>query len=418
MNLRKYLQRIAQGAREASRRMASLSRRDKDALLRKMAQALRKAEKRILRINQAEVSQARKQGKTPAFIDRLTLNPKRIQEMAEGLVEVSRLHDPVGEEISRTRRPNGLLIRKLRVPLGVVAVIYESRPNVTVDAASLCLKSGNAVILRGGSEAIRTNGALAQTLRKALRENRLPEGAVGFVDVADRRSISILARMEKWVDVIIPRGGEEMIRKVRAGATVPVIAHGKGVCHTYVDSQADLGMANEICFNAKTQRPGVCNAMETLLVHKDVAKKFLPQMAKRYLAAGVELRGCPRTRRILSGICRAAEKDWSTEYLDLILSVKVVDSLQEAVGHIQAYGSAHSDAIVTGSRARAREFLSRIDSAAVFWNASTRFTDGGQFGMGSEIGISTQKLHARGPMGLTELTSFKFVIEGKGQIRI
>ncbi|MEK7766883.1 MAG: glutamate-5-semialdehyde dehydrogenase, partial [bacterium] len=335
------------------------------------------------------------------------LTEKRMAAMAQGLREVAGLPDPIGEVIETSTRPNGLRIEKVRVPLGVVAMIYESRPNVTVDAAGLCLKAGNVVVLRGGSEAVRSNLARAACIRPALAEAGLPEDAVQVIETTDRAAVTELVRLDRLVDVVIPRGGEAMIRSIIEQATVPVISHGKGVCHVYVDAAADLDMAEEIAFNAKVQRPGVCNAMETLLVHEAVAERFLPRIAERYRAAGVELRGDDATRRLAPGTRPATEEDWSTEYLDLILSIRVVKDLPEAMSHISTYGSDHSDAIVTRDEAAARRFMDEVDSACVFWNASTRFTDGGEFGMGAEIGISTQRLHARGPMGLRELTTIK-----------
>jgi len=330
---------------------------------------------------------------------------------------IAKLNDPIGEVIEKTVRPNGLKIKKVRVPLGVIGIIYESRPNVTSDSIGLCLKSGNCVVLRGGSEAINSNKIIAKIICESAYSNGIPEGCIQFIEETDRRIIAEMIRLPKYIDCIIPRGGEGLINYIRDNSSVPVIAHGKGVCHTYVDKYADVKMAVNISMNAKVQRPGVCNAMETLLVHKDIAKKFLPVIIAEYTKSGVEVRGCRQTMNIVKGIRRAAERDWYTEYLDLIISIKVVSSVDEAVAHIEKYGSHHSDAIVTSNDASAEKFLKYIDSAAVYRNASTRFTDGGEFGMGTEIGISTQKMHARGPMGLRELTSYKFVIEGNGQIR-
>lgn len=382
-----------------------------------MAKAIRERAESILSENRRDMEKAKKAKHPPAFLDRLLLDEKRVDQMAKALEEIAALPDPVGEVMEESVRPNGLRIRKVRVPIGVILMIYESRPNVTAEAAGLCLKSGNAVILRGGSEAARSNAALAGILREALSREGLPEAAIQVVPTASRAAVGALLKMDRWIDLVIPRGGEKLIEAVRRKSRVPVLAHGKGVCHVYVDEAADLRMAEEIAFNAKVQRPGVCNAMETLLVHRKIAPSFLPGMIRRYREAGVEIRGCPQTRRLAPSVKPAKESDWSTEYLDKILSVKVVDSLPEAVDHIRKYGSAHSDSIVTGDEAAARRFLSEVDSAAVFWNASTRFSDGGEFGMGAEIGISTQKLHARGPMGLRELTSYKFVVVGSGQVR-
>jgi glutamate-5-semialdehyde dehydrogenase len=337
--------------------------------------------------------------------------------MAQGLDEVAALPDPVGETIARWRRPNGLEIAQVRVPLGVVGVIYESRPNVTADAAGLCLKSGNAVILKGGSEAFATNRAIAACLAEASAAAGLPAAAVQLIPTTDRRAVTALLAQRELVDVIVPRGGTSLIQAITESSSIPVIQHYAGICHVYVDSAADLAMAERIAVNAKVQRPGVCNAMETLLVHAAVADRFLPQVATPMLAAGVELRGCPRTRAVLPDIAVASEADWRTEYLDLILSVKVVESLEAAIDFITTYGTGHSDAIVTDSVAHAQRFTAGIDSAAVYVNASTRFTDGYEFGFGAEVGISTNRLHARGPMGLRELTTYKYVIHGSGQIR-
>ena len=337
--------------------------------------------------------------------------------MADGLSDVARLEDPVGS-LSRTwTRPNGLQVSRMRIPLGVIGIIYESRPNVTVDAAGLCLKAGNAVILRGGSEAFHSNQALAAIISRALSETGLPERTVQAIPVSDRSAVSSLLKQEEFIDLIIPRGGEGLIRFVVENSRIPVLKHFKGVCHVYIDADADLDMAQKICFNAKVQRPGVCNAMETMLVHQSVAEKFLPDMANQFSAAGVELRGCPLTCRILPGASKARDEDWPTEYLDLILAVKVVADMDEAISHMATYGSNHTEAIVTNDYERARRFVREVNSSVVLVNASTRFNDGGQLGLGAEIGISTTKLHAFGPMGLEELTTTKFVVFGNGQIR-
>jgi glutamate-5-semialdehyde dehydrogenase len=337
--------------------------------------------------------------------------------MSRGLREVAQLADPVGS-LSRTwKRPNGLEVSRMRIPLGVIGIIYESRPNVTIDAAGLCFKAGNAVILRGGSEALNSNRILADIVSQSLRESGLPEKAVQLVPVREREAVNILLKQDECVDLIIPRGGEELIRFVVENSKIPVLKHYKGVCHVYVDDGADLEMAQNICFNAKVQRPGVCNAMETMLVHKLIARDFLPEMGRRFADAGVEIRGCPETGRILSYINEAKEKDWSAEYLDLILSVKIVKNMSEAIRHISTYGSDHTEAIVTSDYERARRFVREVGSSVVLVNASTRFNDGGQLGLGAEIGISTTKLHAFGPMGVEELTTTKFVVFGDGQIR-
>jgi len=337
--------------------------------------------------------------------------------MAGGLKEIVALPDPVGEVTHMWQRPSGIRVGKIRVPLGVIGIIYESRPNVTADAVGLSIKSGNAIILRGGSEAINSNKAIANILIKSAMEASLPEGCIQLIDITDRQAIQDMIKLDQYIDLIVARGGHELIKAVSEGATIPIAKHSAGICHTFVDTGADLKMAEDICFNAKVQRPGVCNSMETMLVHKDVAEAFLPDMIKRFLDAGVEIRGCQQTKGIVPNILDATEEDWYTEYLDLILSVRVVKDIDEAIDHIETYGSHHSDAIVTKDYERANRFLNEVDSAAVYANASTRFTDGSEFGLGAELGISTQKLHSRGPMGLEDLTSQKFIIFGSGQIR-
>jgi len=408
---------IAEEAKRASRLLAWVETEVKNQALVAMAEGLLKEKNRILEANAQDLAAARGEGHPRAFLDRLTLDEKRLAQMANALREIARLPDPVGEVTGMWRRPNGLLVGRMRVPLGVIGVIYESRPSVTTDAAGLCLKSGNAVILRGGKEAIRSNGALVDVLSEAASSAGLPKGCLGLVRTTDRAAVRELLTLDRYLDLIIPRGGEELIRMVREVSRIPVIAHEKGLCHTYVDETADLGMAEEICYNAKVERPGVCNAMETLLVHEGIAKAFLPRMVERLTRAGVEVRGCPRTRAIIPSVREATDVDWETEYLDLILSVKVVSSFEEAVEHIARYGSGLAEAIVTRDHGRAMRFLREVDASAVFVNASTRFTDGGEFGMGAEMGISTQKLHARGPMGLRELTSEKFIVFGEGHVR-
>jgi glutamate-5-semialdehyde dehydrogenase len=410
---------LAHQAKAASIRLATAPASVKDKALLAMASSLESGTRKILQANAKDLRAARAKRVQGALLDRLLLNEKRIAEMAQGLRDVAALKDPVGEVMERWRRPNGLSIEKVRVPIGVIGIVYEARPNVTADCVGLCVKSGNSVILRGGSEAIHSNRAIFQLLDKAGRDRGLPKGAINLVDSTDRRGVDLLLSRVGWVDLVIPRGGEGLIRQVVAKAKVPVIKQYKGICHTFVDETADLTMARKICYNAKVQRPGVCNAMETLLVHRKAAAEFLPQMAREYLKAGVELRCDPASRVILRDfpVKSATASDWATEYLDLILSVRVVDSLQEAIRHIQRYGSGHSDAIVTRSKPNSQRFLREVDSACVYVNASTRFTDGGQFGLGAEIGVSTDKLHARGPMGLRELTSYKYVVVGHGQIR-
>ena len=351
------------------------------------------------------------------MIDRLTLTEKSIQGIARGLDEVAALPDPVGKITSMWRRPNGLLVGKMRIPLGVIGIIYESRPNVTADAAALCLKSGNAVILRGGSEAIHSNLAITRVLQDALQKTGIPEAAIQVIPVTDREAVYEMLQLEEYIDLIIPRGGEDLIRAVVNQSKIPVIKHYKGVCHIFVDDTADLKMAANICLNAKVQRPGVCNAMETLLVHQKVAGRFLPVMAEKYRQAGVVLKGCAKTQAIVRGIEAATEDDWYREYLDLILSVRVVRDMDEAIAHIEQYGSLHTESIVTESYERAQRFLNEVNSSTVLVNASTRFSDGFELGLGAEIGISTTKLHAFGPMGLEELTTTKFIIYGNGQVR-
>ena len=404
-------------ARAAARSLATLSTRTKNDALEAMAQALSDRQSELMEANARDVEAGREAGLTEALIDRLALNQKRIADMAEGLRQVAALPDPVGEVIEGWTRPNGLEIRKVRVPMGVIGIIYESRPNVTVDAAGLCLKAGNAVILRGGSEAIRSNVALVRVIGAAATAAGVPEGAIELIETTDRAAARELMRMNEYVDVLIPRGGAGLIRNVVENSTCPAIETGEGVCHLYVDRAADLEMAEMVAINAKVQRPSVCNAIETLLVHRDVADKFLPSVARSLREHEVELRGCERTRAILPDVAAATEDDWSAEYLALILAVKVVDSVEDAVDHITRYGTRHSESIITTDYPTARKFLGTVDAACVYVNVSTRFTDGFEFGLGAEIGISTQKLHARGPMGLRELTTYKYVIEGEGQIR-
>jgi len=419
MELKTELTNIAKDAKEASRFMLTLSSATKNKVLRSMASALMSKKDSIIKANKKDIQQVIRQGKAQAFIDRLTLNDKRIKEMSDSLRELIRLSDPVGKVIKAWARPNGLRIQKVRVPIGVIAIIYEARPNVTSDCIGLCFKSANSVILRGGSEALNSNLAIYQILKNVIKKYGIPEGAINIVTSKDRRAVDALLKLNDYIDLVIPRGGEGLINKVVKLSRIPVIKHYKGICHVYVDEWADLNMAERICYNAKVQRPGVCNAMESMLVHKDVAIRFLPGMLKKFSQAGVEIRGCPLTERIVKAIKikRATEKDYHTEYLDLILSVKVVESLAGGIRHINYYGSHHSDSIVTDNHRNALEFLRQVDSACVYVNASTRFTDGNQFGLGAEIGISTDKLHARGPMALEELTTYKYMVFGRGQIR-
>lgn len=417
MELKAELEQLGARAKLAARQLASFSTADKNKALLGMADLLKSEQDRILKANAVDVAAGKRMGLSDALIDRLRLTPERIDGMAEGLRQVAALPDPIGECLSGGLRPNGLEIRKIRVPFGVIAMIYEARPNVTVDAVGLCLKTGNAAILRGGSEAIESNKVLAEILIRAGQAAGIPAGAVALIETTDRAAVNLLLKMKHCIDVIIPRGGAGLIRTVVENSTVPVIETGIGVCHTFVDESADLEMAANIAFNAKVSRPGTCNTMETLLVHRAVADKLLPLLLERYVKAGVELRGCPETAAHHSAVKPATEEDWATEYLDYILSVKVVGSLEEAVDHIGRFSTKHSEAIVTRDYDNARRFQQQVDAAAVYVNASTRFTDGFEFGFGAEIGISTQKLHARGPMGLAELTSVKYLVNGNGQIR-
>ncbi len=404
-------------AKKAASGLAQLSTDVKDKALGMMAQALEEQVGYLMKANKLDVEAAVQSGKAKAFIDRLTLTEKRIKDMADGLRVIQNLQDPVGETVAMWKRPNGLRIGQRRVPLGVIGIIYESRPNVTADAAGLCLKAGNAVILRGGSEAIQSNKAIVKVLSQAAYEAGIPEGAIQLIEDTGRDSARQLMRLNGLVDVLIPRGGPSLIKAVIEEATVPVIETGVGNCHVYVDSECDQDMAVNITVNAKISRPAVCNAAETLLVDRKIAEEFLPVVVKELQENGVEVRGCAETLEIVPGVVPAAEEDWDTEYLDYIMAVKVVDGIDEAIEHIEKHGTGHSEAIVTNNYFKAQRFLDEIDAAAVFVNASTRFTDGFEFGFGAEIGISTQKLHARGPMGLKELTTIKYVIQGDGQIR-
>ena len=417
MDIKEQVFQIAKNARQAASAVANLSSVEKDEALAEMAGQLIHQTETLIEENEKDLEVARKKGLSKAMIDRLTLDEKAIRAMARGLEEVAALPDPVGKVTSMWRRPNGLLVGRMRIPLGVIGIIYESRPNVTADAAALCLKAGNAVILRGGSEAIHSNLALSRILRGVLRARGLPENAVQLIPMVDREAVNMLLQLEEYIDLIIPRGGEDLIRAVVSQSRIPVIKHYKGVCHVFVDAGADLDMAVRICLNAKVQRPGVCNAMETLLVHRSVAGEFLPAVAEALEKAGVALRGCERTRAILPGLEEATEKDWHEEYLDLVLAVKVVDGIDEAIRHIEQYGSLHTESIVTRDYDNAQRFLREVNSSTVLVNASTRFSDGFQLGLGAEIGISTTKLHAFGPMGLEELTTQKFIIYGSGQVR-
>lgn len=417
MNIKSFVLKKAMEARESTRELANISSGQKNIALIKMAEALERKKSSLIKENKKDIAAAKKKGLSNALIDRLALNEKRIKEMAEGLVEVAALPDPVGEITKMRQRPNGMMVGRMRVPIGVIGIIYESRPNVTADATSLCLKAGNAVILRGGSEAINSNKAIVNILRDVAVSHGIGAGAITFLDTPDRQAVMEMLKLEGIVDLIIPRGGEGLIRAVTENSRIPVLKHYKGVCHVFVDRDADLKMAEKICLNAKVQRPGTCNAMETMLVDEKIAKKFLPATISRFKKAGVTIKGCGKTRKITASVKSVKEEDFYNEYLDLILNVKIVKDMDDAIKHIEKYSSAHSDAIVTKDYKKAMRFLKEVDSSAVFVNVSTRFNDGFQFGLGAEIGISTDKIHARGPMGLEELTCTKFIVLGNGQLR-
>lgn len=418
MSIETTIGKMAKDAKQAADQMARCPAEKKNTALLRLAQLLEEKREFLQSENRKDLIFAREKGLSAAMIDRLTLSNDVIVSMGQGLKEVAQMQDPVGTMGPTQIRPNGLQVAKMRIPLGVIGIIYESRPNVTVDAAGLCLKAGNSIILRGGGEALHSNQALAQCIGQALEESGLPMTAAQVVPVRDREAVKELLKQEAYLDLIIPRGGEGLIRFVVEHSKIPVLKHYKGVCHLFVDESADLDKAIEISFNAKVQRPGVCNALETLLVHQTIASTFLPQMAERFEDAKVQLRGCERTCEILPQITPATEEDWEAEFLDLILAVKVVDDLDAAVTHIGKYGSLHTEAIVTSDYTMARRFVREVDSSVVLVNASTRFNDGGQLGLGAEIGISTSKLHAFGPMGINELTTTKFAVFGEGQIRI
>lgn len=417
VNLQDTLIKQGQAAKEAARFLAVASADSKNKALLHMAGKLEERKDEIIESNLSDMEQARSEGLSSALLDRLTLNENRIKAMADGLRQIAGLPDPIGEVVSMSRRPNGLDVGQIRTPIGVIGLIYESRPNVTADAAGLCLKAGNAIILRGGQEAINSNRKITAVISEAAKECGIPRGAIQLVDSLDREAAVMMMKMHDYVDVLIPRGGKGLKKAVQENASVPIIMTGMGNCHVYVDEFADLQKAVRIVHNAKVQRPSVCNAAETLLVHKAVAQQFLPLVIDDLQEAEVEIRGCARCREIVSGIYQATEADWDTEYLDLIIAVKVVDSVDEAIDHINRHGTGHSEAIISENYSHVRKFMAGVDAAAVYANASTRFTDGNEFGFGAEMGISTQKLHARGPMGLKELTTVKFIIYGDGQIR-
>jgi glutamate-5-semialdehyde dehydrogenase len=417
MDIKEFVEARAKEAKLGALSLAKATSEKKNRALLKMAESLKAATAELIAANKEDIVFAEKKGLSKAMIDRLTLTEKSIAETASGMIEVAQLPDPVGEIVRMWKRPNGMDVGRMRVPIGVIAIIYESRPNVTADATSLCLKTGNAVILRGGSEAINTNRIMVRIMREAAKKEGLDERAITFLDLPDRKAIMEMLKLEGIIDLVIPRGGEGLIRTVTENSRIPVLKHYKGICHVFVDRDADFRMAEEICFNSKVQRPGTCNAVETVLIDEPVAEQFLPAMIMRFRNAGVELRGCPNTIRIDHSVRPATEDDFRTEYLDLILNIKIVKDMDEAMEHISVYGSAHSDAIVTKDYARAMRFLREVDSSAVLVNASTRLNDGYQFGLGAEIGISTDKIHARGPMGLEELTCTKFIVLGNGQLR-
>jgi glutamate-5-semialdehyde dehydrogenase len=416
-DFRREVREMARKAKEASRPLAQLSTAIKNRALLEMAEDLERHQERLIQENRKDLVAGEKARLSSALMDRLRLTPLVIRGMADGLREVAHLPDPVGEVVKMWKRPNGLMVGRMRIPIGVIGIIYESRPNVTADAAGLCLKSGNSVILRGGSESFHSNQAIGQILRNVLIKRGIPQETIQIFPHTEREAIREMLQLEDEIDLIIPRGGEELIRFVTSHSRIPVVKHYKGVCHIFVDESADLEMANRVCLNAKVQRPGVCNAMETLLVHEKVASRFLPRLARALQKEGVELRGCPRTKKVLPRIKGASEEDWFQEYLDLILSIKVVKGIEEAIDHIATFGSFHTEAIITSDYQNAQRFLKEVNSSCVLVNASTRFNDGFELGLGAEIGISTSKLHAFGPMGLEELTTTKFIVYGEGQIR-
>lgn len=417
MDIKQYVSDKARKAKTASRSLANISTEIKNNALFKMAAGLEKEADKLISENRRDLMDAEKKNLSKAMMDRLALSHDRIKAMSDGLREVAALPDPVGEVLRMWRRPNGMEVGRMRVPIGLIGIIYESRPNVTADSAGLCLKSGNGVLLRGGSEAVHSNNAIVDILSKSGAEAGIPDGAITFIENPDRACVMEMLKLNQFVDLIIPRGGEGLIRMVSENSTIPVIKHDKGICHVYVDSKADLAMAEEICFNAKVQRPGTCNAMETMLVHQDIAEAFLPSVITRLKKAGVEIRACLKTKAVVPDVKDATDRDWDSEYNDLILNIRTVIGMDEAMEHIAEHGSQHSEAIVTNDYQNALRFQREVDASAVFVNASTRLNDGFEFGLGAEIGISTTRIHARGPMGLEELTSTKFIVFGNGQIR-
>jgi glutamate-5-semialdehyde dehydrogenase len=417
MSLRDEVVKVAERTHKAARNAAKLAMTKKEAILREAASALREQRSFLQEANAKDLEVGRSRGLSKAMMDRLTLSDKVIDDTARGLEEIAAFPDPVGEIVRMWTRPNGMRVGRMRIPFGVIGIIYEARPNVTADAAALCLKAGNAVILRGGSEAANSNEAIVAIFKRVLKEQGADQDIVNLLPTTDREAILHMLELEDLIDLIIPRGGEELIRFVAQNSRIPVIKHYKGVCHLYVDEAADIDMALKLGFNSKVQRPGVCNAMETLLVHKNIAEAYLPEMAKRFTDAGVELRGCEQSRRIVPSMKPATEEDWYAEYLDLVLAVKVVDSIDEAIDHIATYGSLHTESIVTKDYLAAQKFLNEVNSSSVIINASTRMSDGGVYGLGAEVGISTTKIHSYGPMGVEDLTTTKFIVFGDGQIR-
>ena len=415
--IKKLILQKVSSAKIASQKLALFSSEQKNAILLAIAHGLEESIDKILFHNKIDVDVAKSEGFESALIDRLTLSEKRIQEMIKGVRDIVNQQDPIGEILESRTLNDGLNIQKIRVSLGTIAMIYESRPNVTVDATALAIKSGNAIVLRGGSEAINSNKILSKIISTTAEAGGMPVGAISFIDITDRIAVSELIVLDKFIDLLIPRGGEEFINFIKKHSTIPVLSHGKGLCHTYIDKEANIDMAIKVAVNAKCQRPGVCNATETLLVHRDIAGKVLPKLCSKYSELGTEIRGCPLTKAIVPTVIDATEEDWSMEYQSLIISIKVVNSLEDAILHINRYGSAHSDSIITENKERAEKFIKEVDSAAVFHNVSTRLHDGGVFGIGAEIGIATNKLHARGAMGARELTTTKFIVRGNGHIR-
>ncbi|MDD2524289.1 MAG: glutamate-5-semialdehyde dehydrogenase [Endomicrobiaceae bacterium] len=415
--IRQLVVKKVSSAKIASQKLGLMSFQQKNAILLAIADGLEKNIKEILFHNDIDVESAKDAGLDSALVDRLTLTEKRIADMIEGVRNIVKQQDPIGEIIENKTLENNLNIQKVRVPLGTIAMIYESRPNVTVDASALCIKSGNSIVLRGGSEAINSNKILANIISSSGESAGMPSGAITLIDIVDRNAISELIKLDKLIDLLIPRGGEKMIDFIKQHSTIPILSHGSGLCHTYIDKDSNIDMAIKVSVNAKCQRPGVCNATETVLVHRDIASKILPELCKQYELFGVEIRGCKLTKEIVKNVIDATEEDWMTEYHSMIISIKVVNSLEEAIAHINRYGSAHSDSIITNNKDRAEKFLKEVNSAAVFHNVSTRLHDGSVFGLGAEIGISTNKLHARGVMGARELTTTKFIVRGNGNIR-